>query len=224
MGTDAGGTLGHDRIARPVTVKPGELYRCPWVGDDPLFRQHHDTEWGVPQYDGRALWEHLVLDGFQAGLSWSTVLRRRDGFRSAFAQFDPDHVARFGPADVKRLLGDTRIIRSRAKITAAIANARVYVAMRDRGEGFGTFVWSVVGGAPIQNAWRRQEDVPAETPLAHTMATALKAKGFTFVGPVLVYAWMQATGLVNDHVTRCFRHAEVKQLARPRHPITQEQG
>jgi DNA-3-methyladenine glycosylase I len=210
------------RVAAPAVVIREESYRCPWAGGDPLFREHHDTEWGVPQYDGRALWEHLVLDGFQAGLSWSTVLRRRDGFRSAFARFDPDKVARFGPADVRRLVGDERIIRSRAKITAAIANARVYVEMQDRGEDFATFVWGLAGGAPIQNAWRRQEDVPSETPLAHAIATALKGKGFTFVGPVMVYAWMQATGLVNDHVSRCFRHAEVKQLARPRQPITQE--
>jgi DNA-3-methyladenine glycosylase I len=191
--------------------------RCPWFGTDPLLVAHHDQEWGVPRHDSRALWEHLVLDGFQAGLAWSTVLRRREAFRAAFAGFDPAVVARFDARDVSRLLGDAGIIRSRAKIAAAIANAKTFMAMREHGEEFAAFVWAFTDGNPIQNAWRRQENVPAETPLAATVAKALKAKGFTFVGPVLVYAWMQAVGLVNDHIVPCFRHAEVAALGRRHH-------
>jgi DNA-3-methyladenine glycosylase I len=183
--------------------------RCPWAGSDPLYIAYHDEEWGVPERDSRALWEKLVLDGFQAGLSWITILRKRAAFRAAFAGFDPDSVARFGEADIARLLGDAGIVRSRAKIEAAIGSARIYCAGRDAGEDFATFAWNFVGGEPIRNNWTDRASVPTETPLAREVARELRARGFKFAGPVIVYAWMQATGLVNDHLTTCFRHAEL---------------
>ncbi len=180
--------------------------RCAWAGADPLYCDYHDREWGVPERDGRALWEKLVLDGFQAGLSWITILRKREAFRAAFAGFDPEAVARFGEADTARLLQDAGIVRSRAKIEATIGSARSYLALCDAGQDFGEWVWGFVGGAPLQNVWHGQGDVPAETPLSRELSKALKAQGFKFVGPVIVYAWMQASGLVNDHVVSCFRH------------------
>lgn len=182
--------------------------RCPWPGRDPLYRAYHDAEWGVPERDGRALWEKLTLDGFQAGLSWITILRKRDAFRRAFRDFDPERVARFGEAEVAALLGDPGIVRSRAKIEAAVGNARAYLAMRDRGEDFSGFCWGAVGGEVRQNAWRAGE-VPTETAESRALSKALKARGFKFVGPVIVYAWMEATGLVNDHLATCFRHREL---------------
>ncbi len=192
--------------------------RCAWPGVDPLYCAYHDHEWGAPERDGRALWEKLVLDGFQAGLSWITILRKRAAFRAAFGGFDPEVVARFGPNDVKRLLGDAGIVRSRAKIEAAIGGARSYLAMRDGGEDFADFVWSFTDGDTIQNRWATQADVPAQTPLAQTLSKTLKARGFKFAGPVIVYAWMQASGLVNDHVVSCFRHEAVRTLATGRPP------
>ena len=180
--------------------------RCLWPGNDPLYLAYHDTEWGVPEHDSRALWEKLVLDGFQAGLSWITILRKREAFRSAFAQFDPEAVARFGEADVARLLADSGIVRSRAKIEAAIRGARAFLAMRDAGQDFAAFAWGHVGGSPIVNAWPTQADVPAQTAESQALSRALKSRGFSFVGPVIVYAWMQACGLVDDHITTCFRH------------------
>lgn len=192
-----------------------EIVRCGWRGmaGDPLYEAYHDTEWGVPEYDSRALWEKLVLDGFQAGLSWITILRKRDAFRTAFAGFDPEKVARFDDADRARLMADAGIIRSNAKIDAAIAGARIYCDMRDRGEDFSEFLWSFVGGRPKQNHWVRHEDVPTQTPEALEMSKALKAKGFKFVGPVIVYAFMEATGLVNDHLTCCHRHRPVMRMS-----------
>jgi DNA-3-methyladenine glycosylase I len=187
--------------------------RCAWPGTDPLYCAYHDHEWGVPERDSRALWEKLMLDGFQAGLSWITILRKREAFRAAFAQFDPDTVARFGTTDVERLLGNAGIIRSRAKIEACIGSARAYLAMRERGEDFSAFAWGFVGGTPIQNAWNSIGELPAETPLSREVSKALKARGFKFVGPVIVYAWMQATGMVNDHVVGCFRHEAVRTAA-----------
>ncbi|HZT43885.1 MAG TPA: DNA-3-methyladenine glycosylase I [Chthonomonadaceae bacterium] len=180
--------------------------RCSWAENDPLLRAYHDEEWGVPERDSRALWEKLMLDGFQAGLSWITILRKREAFRRAFQGFQPEIVAEFGEADVTRLLADPGIVRSRAKIEATIANARAYLAMADAGEDFSTFVWGLAGGAPIQNAWQSAGDIPAKTPLSEEISAALKKRGFTFVGPVIVYAWMQATGIVNDHVLDCFRY------------------
>ena len=193
-----------------------EVSRCTWRGmnGDPLYEAYHDTEWGVPEYDSRALWEKLVLDGFQAGLAWITILRKRDAFRAAFADFDPERVARFGDADRARLMADAGIIRSNAKIDAAISGARVYLDMRERGEDLSEFLWGIVGGQPVENRWDDPSQVPAQTPLAAEMAKKLKAKGFKFCGPVIVYAFMQATGMVNDHVVSCFRHEECRRMAK----------
>jgi len=189
-------------------------HRCPWCGTDPLYVAYHDREWGVPEYDSRALWEKLVLDGFQAGLAWITILRKREAFRAGFHGFDPEKVARYGEADVNRLLADAGIVRSRAKIDAAIRGARVYLDMRERGEDFSAWCWAFTDGRPIQNALGVMGEAPAQTPLSVEMSKALRAKGFNFVGPVIVYAWMQACGLVNDHLVSCFRHAEVRRLAK----------
>lgn len=185
------------------------LGRCSWAESDPLLRAYHDEEWGVPERDSRALWEKLMLDGFQAGLSWLTILRKRDALRRAFQDFDPAVVARFGEEDVQRLLEDAGIIRSRAKIEATIGNARAYLTMGQKGEDFSTFVWGMAGGAPIRNEWQSVADLPAKTPLSEEISAALKKRGFRFVGPVIVYAWMQGTGMVNDHVTGCFRQDQV---------------
>ncbi|WP_419254014.1 DNA-3-methyladenine glycosylase I [Caulobacter sp. ErkDOM-YI] len=194
-----------------------ELQRCTtWKGmaGDPDYEAYHDDEWGVPEYDSRALWEKLVLDGFQAGLSWITILRKRDAFRAAFADFDPEIVARFGEADRARLMADAGIVRSNAKIDAAIGGARLYLDMRERGEDLSEMLWGLVGGAPVQSAWTSQTGTPARTPLGDEMAKALKARGFKFCGPVIVYAFMQATGLVNDHLTTCYRHDACRAMAR----------
>ena len=190
------------------------MTRCTWPGmaGNPVYEAYHDHEWGVPEHDSRALWEKLVLDGFQAGLAWITILRKRDAFREAFAGFDPDTVARFGETDRARLMADAGIIRSNAKIDAAIHGARIWCEMADNGEDFSAWLWSFVGGAPIQNHWASMAEVPTQTPEAEAMAKALKARGFKFVGPVIVYAFMQAVGMVNDHVTPCFRHGEVKAM------------
>jgi DNA-3-methyladenine glycosylase I len=189
--------------------------RCTWKGmnGDPFYEAYHDAEWGVPERDPRALWEKLVLDGFQAGLSWITILRKREAFRAAFRGFDPELVARFGEEDRARLMADAGIVRSPAKIEAAINGARIWLDMRERGEDFSGFLWDFVDGAPRQNAWTAATGVPATTPQAEAMSKALKAKGFNFVGPVIVYAFMQATGLVNDHLVSCFRHPEIRSMA-----------
>ena len=184
-------------------------HRCHWPGSDPLYCAYHDAEWGVPDYDTRALWEKLMLDGFQAGLSWITILRKRDAFRRAFRGFDPEAVAGFGEAEVAALLRDPGIVRSRAKIDATVGNARAFLAMRGRGEDFSAFVWDAVGGSPVQNAWRDRGEVPVESAESRALSKALKARGFKFVGPVIVYAWMEAVGMVNDHLVGCFRHAEL---------------
>lgn len=181
------------------------LSRCAWGDADDLMRGYHDREWGVPERDGRKLWEKLVLDGFQAGLSWRTILARRDGFRRAFDGFDPEVVAGYGPAEVERLLGDAGIIRSRSKIGAAINNARAYLAMQAAGEDFAAFCWDFVGGEPL--AW--DGPVPPNSPLSEQVSRALKKRGFTFVGPTIVFAWMEATGLLNTHAPGCFRRAEL---------------
>jgi DNA-3-methyladenine glycosylase I len=192
------------------------LTRCSWRGmaGDALYEAYHDAEWGVPERDARALWEKLVLDGFQAGLSWITILRKREAFRAAFDGFDPEKVARYGASDRARLMADPGIVRSNAKIDAAIASARTYLDLRDKGEDFAAFCWSFVDGRPVQNDWTEVGQVPAQTPLAVEISKALKARGFKFVGPVIVYAWMQAVGLVNDHLTCCFRHGPIRELGR----------
>jgi len=178
------------------------VHRCAWADNDPLMRAYHDAEWGVPERDSRALWEKLMLDGFQAGLAWITILRKRDSFREVFKGFDPEIVARFDEADIERLLGDARIIRSRAKIEATIGNARAYLAIREAGEDFSAFVWGMAGGEPIVGDGVH---FPTKTALSEAMSAALKKRGFKFVGPVIVYAWMQATGVVDDHSRDCFR-------------------
>jgi DNA-3-methyladenine glycosylase I len=191
-----------------------QLIRCPWRGmaGIDIYEAYHDTEWGVPERDSRALWEKMVLDGFQAGLSWITILKKREAFRAAFDDFDPDKVARYGEADRARLMADAGIIRSNGKIDAAIAGARLYLDMRERGEDLSALLWGFVDGKPLQNGFERFDQVPAETPLAVEMSKALKAKGFKFVGPVIVYAFMQAVGIVNDHLTSCHRHDPVRRL------------
>ena len=188
--------------------------RCGWCGTDPLYVTYHDTDWGVPEYDARALWEKLVLDGFQAGLAWITILRKREAFRAAFDGFDPRKVAAYDEADRHRLLNDAGIVRSAAKIDAAIRGAGIWCEMTDNGEDFSAWLWSFVDGAPVQNSWPSMAEVPTQTPQSVAMAKALKARGFNFCGPVIVYAFMQAVGMVNDHITPCHRHEEVKALTR----------
>ena len=182
--------------------------RCGWCGTDPLYVAYHDTEWGVPERDPRALWEKLVLDGFQAGLSWITILRKRDNFRAAFAGFDPEAIAGWGEPEVARLLGDPGIIRSRAKIEATIGNARAFLALREQGT-FADHVWSFVGGEPIQNRFRTGAEVPTSTPESDAMSRDLKKRGFKFVGTTICYAFMQAVGMTNDHLVGCFRHRAI---------------
>ena len=191
------------------TRRSGEVRRCAWSEGDPLLLAYHDEEWGVPQYDGRKLWEMLMLEGFQAGLSWTLILRKREAFRKAFKNFDPELVARFRKSNVARLLKDPGIVRSRAKIEATIAGARIYLAMQSEGESFSKFVWGIAGGKPIQN----KGQVLASTPLSEELSGVLKKRGFKFVGPVIVYAWMQAVGVVNDHATYCFRYKAVQKMA-----------
>ena len=180
--------------------------RCGWAGSDPLMQAYHDSEWGVPERDARALWEKLVLDGFQAGLAWITILRKRETMRAAFAGFDPAAVARFGEPEIERLLQDPGIIRSRAKIQAAIGGARIFCDMADRGEDFAAWAWSFTDGRPLRGDGL---SLPAKTDLSEAISKDLKRRGFKFVGPTIVYAWMQATGIVNDHSTTCFRRDEV---------------
>ena len=183
------------------------------MAGDPLYEAYHDTEWGVPEYGSRALWEKLVLDGFQAGLAWITILRKRDAFRAAFDNFDPDKVAAYGEADRARLMADAGIVRSNAKIDAAISGARIYLDMRDKGEVFSQFLWGFTDGRVIRNRWTAISEVPAQTEVAVQMSKALKQKGFKFAGPVIVYAFMQATGLVNDHLTSCHCHARIDAMS-----------
>jgi DNA-3-methyladenine glycosylase I len=183
-----------------------DLPRCAWAGSDPLMRAYHDEEWGVPERDPRALWEKLMLDGFQAGLAWITVLRKRDAFRAGFRGFDPDKVAKFKERDIERLLGDAGIIRSRAKIESTIKGAQVFREMRDAGEDFADFCWSFTDGEVLTGDGI---ELPAKTPLSEEVSKELKRRGFKFVGPTIVYAWMQAVGIVNDHSVDCFRRGEV---------------
>lgn len=188
---------------------PEGLVRCPWPGTDPLYLEYHDLEWGAPLRDDRALFELLLLEGFQAGLSWLTILKRRISMRRAFDGFDPATLAAYGHKDCERLLADPGIIRNRLKVDAATKNAKAYLALLEKRGGFADYLWSFVEGRPLVNSWKRMEDVPARTPLSDEMSRALKAQGFTFVGSTIVYAFMQAAGLVNDHLTGCFRHAEL---------------
>lgn len=190
------------------------MERCGWVTDDPLYQAYHDTEWGVPELDARALWEKLCLEGFQAGLSWITILRKRETFRAAFAGFDPEVVAGWGEAEVARLLRDSGIIRHRGKIEATIGNARAFLAIEAR-QGFDRFLWDHVDGTPRQPRPATLAEVPAQTPLSVQMSKGLKAAGFKFCGPTTTYAFLQAAGLVNDHVATCHRHDPVSRLPGP---------
>jgi DNA-3-methyladenine glycosylase I len=190
----------------PVSTKPVEPERCPWCGTDPLYVAYHDEEWGVPVHDDRRLFEFLVLEGAQAGLSWFTILKRREGYRQAFAGFDPKRVAAFGEADVARLLSDPGIVRNRAKVASAINNARAFLAIQKEFGSFAAFQWDFVGGAPIVNAWRSLEEVPARTEISDRLSKALKQRGFSFVGSTICYAHMQAVGMVSDHLVSCHRH------------------
>lgn len=182
--------------------------RCSWCGTDPLYVDYHDTEWGMPERDARALWEKLILDGFQAGLSWITILRKRDAFRTAFQGFDPQVIAHWGEPEVARLLQDAGIVRSRAKIEATIGNARAYLTIAE-GQGFDDFLWRYVDGSPIQNNFRSGAEIPAQTALSERISKDLKKQGFRFAGPTIVYAFMQAVGMVNDHVVTCPCHARL---------------
>ncbi len=190
-----------------LILHPDGCPRCWWAGHDPVYVAYHDTEWGVPEHDGRALYEKLILDGFQAGLSWITILRRREGFRRAFNGFDPEAIARFTETDVERLMGDTGIIRNRAKIVGTIAGAKAFLAIEERGPGFSTFLWDFVGGEPVQGRAAERAGIATETEVSRRLSKALKAEGFAFCGPTIVHAFMQAVGMVNDHLVGCHRHA-----------------
>jgi DNA-3-methyladenine glycosylase I len=180
--------------------------RCEWAGSDPLMVAYHDDEWGVPEHDDRKLFELLTLEGAQAGLSWTTILRKREGYRSAFAGFDPAVVARFGAKEVERLLTDPGIVRNRLKVESTVANANAVLAAQEELGSFDTLLWSFVDGSPVLNGWRTMGELPAETPVSRAMSKELKRRGFRFVGPTVLYALMQAAGLVNDHVVGCFRY------------------
>ncbi|MEZ5081557.1 MAG: DNA-3-methyladenine glycosylase I [Thermoleophilia bacterium] len=180
--------------------------RCGWCVGDPTMTAYHDREWGVPLRDDRTLFEFLTLEGAQAGLSWKLILDRRAGYRAAYEDFDPDRVAAYGAADEARLLADTGIIRNRAKIAASITNAQAFLEVRERHGSFSEYIWGFVDGEPIQNHWRTLDEIPAQTPLSEEISRDLKSRGFKFVGPIVVYSHMQATGMVNDHLVGCFRH------------------
>ncbi len=184
------------------------LVRCPWPKDDPLYLAYHDTEWGVPEYDDRALYEKLILDGFQAGLSWITILRKRENFRRAFDGFEPKVIARYGKRKVAALMNDAGIVRNRAKIEGTILSARAYLDIMEKGAGFSTLLWEFVDGKPKVNHFRSTGQIPAETPISRAMSKELARRGFKFCGPTIVYAFMQATGMVNDHLVKCHRHPD----------------
>jgi DNA-3-methyladenine glycosylase I len=186
--------------------------RCPWPGQDPLYLAYHDEEWGVPEHDDRALFEKFILDGFQAGLSWITILRRREAFRRAFDRFDPEKIARYDGKKLAALMQDESIIRNRAKIEAAVTSARAYLALQEK-EGFSRYLWNFVDGRPIDNKFRRHTEIPAATPLSERISKDLKQRGFKFCGPTIVYAFCQATGMVNDHLVSCWRHEACAGLA-----------
>lgn len=191
---------------------PKRPHRCAWCGEDPTYVEYHDTEWGVPVHDDRRLFEFLILEGAQAGLSWLTILRKRPAYRKAFAAFDPEKVARFGARDVTRLLADPGIVRNRAKIESAVVNARKFLELQEQFGSFATFQWRFVDGSPVQNRFRDLSEVPATTAVSDAFSKELKQRGFKFVGSTIMYAHMQAVGMVNDHVRACFRHAQVKAL------------
>jgi DNA-3-methyladenine glycosylase I len=199
-----------------AVLHPDGLHRCPWPQQDPLYLAYHDTEWGVPEFDDRALFEKLVLDGFQAGLSWITILRKRDNFRRAFDGFEPRKIARYTPKKIERLMQDAGIVRNRLKIEGAVASARAYLEVMEKEQGFSRLLWGFLDGRPKVNAFRSVKQIPAETPLSRQMSKELARRGFKFVGPTIVYAFMQAVGMVDDHLVSCYRHgAGAKLRAKP---------
>ena len=186
------------------------ICRCGWCGTDPLYVHYHDTDWGVPEYDSRALFEKLILDGFQAGLSWITILRKRENFRKAFDGFKPEVIARYNARKIENLMQDAGIVRNRLKIEGTVASAKVYLTMPD----FSGYLWDFIDGQPLQNQFKSMKQVPTATPIAEKISKDLKKRGFKFVGPTIVYAFMQACGLINDHMVDCHRHEAVKKMAR----------
>jgi DNA-3-methyladenine glycosylase I len=194
---------------------PDGLTRCPWPKLDPLYVAYHDDEWGVPEFDDRALYEKLVLDGFQAGLSWITILRKRDNFRQAFSEFQPEKIARYTPKKVERLLQDAGIVRNRMKIEGTVLSARAWLNVMDKGPGFSRLLWDFVDGKPKINTYRSTKQIPAENAVSQKMSKELASRGFKFCGPTIVYAFMQAVGMVNDHLVSCHRHAACAKLAKP---------
>ena len=191
-----------------------ELRRCGWCGDDSLYVAYHDEEWGVPVFDDRTLFEFLILEGAQAGLSWSTILKKREGYRAAFDGFDPEIVARYDERKLAELLADPGIVRNRLKVASAVSNAQAFLTVQEERGSFSDYLWAFVDGTPIQNDWRTLAEIPAKTPLAETISKDLKKRGFRFVGPTIVYAHMQATGMVNDHLVDCYRYPEIKAVSR----------
>jgi len=190
----------------PALVHADGLRRCPWPGQDPLYVAYHDEEWGTPEFDDRALYEKLVLDGFQAGLSWITILRKRENFRRAFDNFEPEKIARYGERKVAALMDDAGIVRNRMKIEGAVLSARAYLDVMENGPGFSRLLWDFLGGVPKINRFRARSQVPAETELSRRISKELSRRGFKFCGPTIVYAFMQAVGMVNDHLVTCHRH------------------
>ncbi len=197
-----------------VSASSNDLIRCPWPKDDPLYIAYHDREWGVPEYDDRALYEKLVLDGFQAGLSWITILRKRENFRRAFDGFVPEKIARYRPAKIERLMADAGIVRNRAKIEGTVLSARGWLDIMEKGSGFSKLLWGFLDGKPKVNHYKSTRQVPNETPISRAMSKELAQRGFKFCGPTIVYAFMQATGMVNDHLIACHRHDEVQKLGK----------
>lgn len=199
-----------------AVLHPDKLHRCPWPKQDPLYVAYHDEEWGVPEYDDRALFEKLVLDGFQAGLSWITILRKRENFRRAFSEFDPETIARYPKRKIESLMNDTGIVRNRAKIEGAVLSSRAWLDIMEKGPGFSALLWDYLDGKPKVNRFRSTREVPAETELSRKISKELSSRGFKFVGPTIVYAFMQAVGMVNDHLLQCHRHAKCMKLAKQR--------
>jgi DNA-3-methyladenine glycosylase I len=195
-------------------LHPDGFKRCAWATQDPLYVAYHDEEWGVPEWDDRALYEKLMLDGFQAGLSWITILRKRDNFRNAFDDFNPEKIARYTPKKIERLLQDAGIVRNRAKISGAVGSARAFLKIMDSGPGFSDMLWKHLGGKPKDNKIKRRGQVPTESEISRAMSKELLGHGFKFVGPTIVYAFMQAVGMVNDHMVTCHRHAACAKLAK----------
>ena len=200
---------------RSARLHDDGLHRCPWPGEDPLYMAYHDTEWGVPDYDDRALFEKLILDGFQAGLSWITILRKRDNFRKAFDDFEPSKIVRYSDKKIAALMNDAGIVRNRAKIEGTVNSAKAYLKIMEEGAGFSAFLWDFVDGKPKINTFKTTASVPAATPLSTKISKELVGRGFKFVGPTIIYAFMQATGMVNDHLVACHCHETCSKLKKP---------